>query len=210
MAKMMTMMTDMVKEKERAESKEDANKKHNVSSEESSLNKQSVLSTIKIHINKPVRDTVNQGEIQERMDREKPCNPIPITYTELFRILLEKGLVILISFKPNTYPEAYNENAICGYHGSVSHTTENCELLKNEVDDVIKGGWLEFKDGRPKFHLTINRKPEAAKLRKSSESPIPIKCLGQSSNSTIQESKSHTTVSNRIKDDKFHFDPIPI
>ncbi|KAL4318595.1 hypothetical protein GQ457_18G010490 [Hibiscus cannabinus] len=57
MVEMMFMMADMAKEKERAESKEDLNKnwsmKRNVTSEQSSLNKQSVLSTIKICINKP-------------------------------------------------------------------------------------------------------------------------------------------------------------
>ncbi|KAK8656954.1 hypothetical protein V6N13_098888 [Hibiscus sabdariffa] len=185
----------MVKGKERTESKEDLNKnwstKCNVTSEQSSLNKQTVSSTVEIRIDKLVRVIVNKGEIRETMGREKLCNPIPMTYTELFPMLLEKGLVIPITSKTNTYPEACNGIAICGYHGSVSHTTENCEILKDEVDDLIKGSWLKFEDGKPKFLLTINRKPEVAKVRESVSLVVPIKCPGQSSNSTIRDSKSH-------------------
>ncbi|KAK8676565.1 hypothetical protein V6N13_142139 [Hibiscus sabdariffa] len=148
--------------------------------------------------------------MQEIMGKENPCTPIPMTYTELFPILLEKGLVILISSKHNTYPEACNDNAIYGYHGSVGHTSKNCEVLKDKIDDLIKGGWLKFEDGKPKFLLTIDRKPEAAKVRESLSPVVPIKCLGQSSNSTIQGSKSQPANSQRTKADKFHFDHIPI
>ncbi|XP_073221270.1 uncharacterized protein [Cicer arietinum] len=48
------------------------------------------------------------------------------------------------------YPKGYDSNAVCDYHsGAVGHSTENCLALKFKVHDLLKAGWLNFKENEP-------------------------------------------------------------
>ena len=63
-------------------------------------------------------------------------DPIPLSYTELFPKLLEKGLIEPIhlpSLRP-PFPKWYKADARCDYHaGNSGHSLENCTALKYKV-----------------------------------------------------------------------------
>ncbi|RDX73782.1 hypothetical protein CR513_46552, partial [Mucuna pruriens] len=60
--------------------------------------------------------------------------PISMTYTALF---------------PHYYP-----NTKCDYHaGVVGHPRERCWALKHKVQDLIEGGWLNFKETGPSVNM---------------------------------------------------------
>ncbi|RDX90078.1 hypothetical protein CR513_28098, partial [Mucuna pruriens] len=74
--------------------------------------------------------------------------PIPMTYTALFHQLLQKRMIMTAPPKPlePPYPRSYDPNAKCEYHeGGPGHTMENCWALKHRIQDLLEGGWLNFK-----------------------------------------------------------------
>ncbi|RDY06280.1 hypothetical protein CR513_09765, partial [Mucuna pruriens] len=78
--------------------------------------------------------------------------PIPMTYTTLFHQLLQKHMITTAQAKPLElpYPRSYDPNSKCDYHeGAPGHTMENCWVLKHRVQDLIEGGWLNFKEVGP-------------------------------------------------------------
>ena len=88
-----------------------------------------------------------QGRPHTHTRPTKVLHPIPMTYTKLLPILVEKKLLTLVQSKPKDppYPEGYNVNATCDYHmGSTGHTTENCGALRNKVQGLIEAGILKF------------------------------------------------------------------
>ncbi|XP_073224460.1 uncharacterized protein [Cicer arietinum] len=55
-----------------------------------------------------------------------------------------------ISGTLNQHSKGYDSNAVCDYHsGAVGHSTENCLALKFKVHDLLKAGWLNFKENEP-------------------------------------------------------------
>ncbi|RDY14350.1 hypothetical protein CR513_00598, partial [Mucuna pruriens] len=78
--------------------------------------------------------------------------PIPLPYSTLFPLLLERGMIAILPLKPlePPYPRSYDPNAKCDYHsGVVGHSTERCCNLKHKVQDLIEAGWLGFKGNEP-------------------------------------------------------------
>ena len=95
-------------------------------SEQDSLDKQSCLNTVKVHINIYV---FKNGIVQEEKHDERPCDPVPMTYTELLSMLLEKGFLVPILSKHEEELEEHNIGFVYGYHsGSMGHVlkTEKC------------------------------------------------------------------------------------
>nr|KYP56244.1 hypothetical protein KK1_002481 [Cajanus cajan] len=79
-------------------------------------------------------------------------DPIPMSYTELFPLLLQNSLVVPCLMKPvePPYPRGYDVNAKCDYHsGAIGHSLENCRALKIKVQSLTKAGWLNFKEDNP-------------------------------------------------------------
>ncbi|XP_073221489.1 uncharacterized protein [Cicer arietinum] len=79
-------------------------------------------------------------------------DPIPMTYAELLPHLVSNSMVALCPGKTiePPYPKGYDSNAVCDYHsGAVGHSTENCLALKFKVHDLLKAGWLNFKENEP-------------------------------------------------------------
>uniref|UniRef100_A0A151UIR0 Retrotransposon gag domain-containing protein n=1 Tax=Cajanus cajan TaxID=3821 RepID=A0A151UIR0_CAJCA len=79
-------------------------------------------------------------------------DPIRMSYTELFPLLLQNSLVVpcLMKLIEPPYPRGYDVNAKCDYHaGAIGHSLENCKALKIKVQNLTKAGWLDFKEDNP-------------------------------------------------------------
>ncbi|XP_050909079.1 uncharacterized protein LOC127122845 [Lathyrus oleraceus] len=79
-------------------------------------------------------------------------NPIPMSYTELYPSLLQKGLVVPrpMGPPPDRLPPWYNPNAHCPFHeGAPGHDLEGCHALKHRVRELIESKILYFKDMGP-------------------------------------------------------------
>ena len=73
----------------------------------------------------------------QKIDKDKPrWDPIPITYTELFSMLVEIGHIEPVQLAPlrPPFPRWYNTHTRCDYHGgNPSHPMKNCPALKYKV-----------------------------------------------------------------------------
>ena len=70
----------------------------------------------------------------------------------LLPILLKEKLVELMAseIQPKLSSETYNSKNHYDYHGTmVGHSFDMCELFKQMVQGLIKGGWLE-----PEVHMS--------------------------------------------------------
>ncbi|XP_050889563.1 uncharacterized protein LOC127094832 [Lathyrus oleraceus] len=79
-------------------------------------------------------------------------NPIPMSYTELYPSLLQKGLVVPRPMRPppDCLPPWYNPNAHYPFHeGSLGHDLEGYYALKHRVRELIDSKILSFKDTGP-------------------------------------------------------------
>ncbi|XP_050908028.1 uncharacterized protein LOC127121612 [Lathyrus oleraceus] len=79
-------------------------------------------------------------------------NPIPMSYTELYPSLLQKGLVVPrpMGSPPDRLPPCYNPNAHCPFHeGAPGHDLEGCYTLKHRIHELIESKILSFKDMGP-------------------------------------------------------------
>ncbi|XP_050919729.1 uncharacterized protein LOC127137302 [Lathyrus oleraceus] len=79
-------------------------------------------------------------------------NPIPMSYTEIYPSLLQKGLVVPrpMGPPPDRLPPWYNPNAYCPFHeGAPGHDLEGCYTLKHRVRELIESKILSFKDMGP-------------------------------------------------------------
>lgn len=69
--------------------------------------------------------------------------------TAIYKKLLENHQIALIPTNLVTppYPNWYDLNACCEYHGGlISHSTDNCVWLRNEVDRLIRHDWLKLEN----------------------------------------------------------------
>ncbi|RDY09933.1 hypothetical protein CR513_05621, partial [Mucuna pruriens] len=103
-----------------------------------------------------VGTTTNARPTQQGARRShRVLAPIPMTYTQLFPLLLEQNLIELIPLKPfePPYPRSYDPNVRCDYHGrTIGHATERCWSLKHKVQDHLDDGLLRFEDKGPNVH----------------------------------------------------------
>jgi len=73
-------------------------------------------------------------------------------YTELLPNLISNSLVVVCHFKPlqPPYPQGYDANVKCDYHGGVaSHSTQRCLTFKCKVQSMLGVGWLSFQEYKP-------------------------------------------------------------
>ncbi|XP_050919511.1 uncharacterized protein LOC127137057 [Lathyrus oleraceus] len=97
----------------------------------------------------PRQNTQNQNR---RQGEKATFNPIPMSYTELYPSLLQKGLVVPrpMGPPPDRLPPWYNPNAHCPFHeGAPGHDLEGCYALKHRVRELIESKILSFKDMGP-------------------------------------------------------------
>ncbi|XP_050909857.1 proline-rich protein 3-like [Lathyrus oleraceus] len=97
----------------------------------------------------PRQNAQNQNR---RQGERATFNPIPMSYTELYPSLLQKGLVVPrpMGPPPDRLPPWYNPNAHCPFHeGSPGHDLEGCYALKHRVRELIESKILSFKDMGP-------------------------------------------------------------
>ncbi|XP_022764236.1 uncharacterized protein LOC111309440 [Durio zibethinus] len=91
------------------------------------------------------------GSREQRTTRERPVfDPIPMTYTELYKELYNNHLIAPSKLEPlkPPYPKWYDPTAHCDYHyGIAGHSTENCTTLKYKVQRLIKDGMICFDTG---------------------------------------------------------------
>ena len=72
----------------------------------------------------------------------------------LLPILLKAKLVELMAseIQPKLSSETYNFENHYDYHGvMVGHSTDMCKLLKQKIQGLIKGSWLE-----PEVHMSTS------------------------------------------------------
>ncbi|XP_050876694.1 uncharacterized protein LOC127080417 [Lathyrus oleraceus] len=97
----------------------------------------------------PRQNAQNQNR---RQGERVTFNPIPMSYTELYPSLLQKGLVVPkpLGPPPDRLPPWYNPNAHCPFHeGAPGHDLEGCYALKHRVRELIESKILSFKDMGP-------------------------------------------------------------
>ena len=79
----------------------------------------------------------------------KMYHSLPMTYRELFPILIQNYGISVLTAKPRRppYPKEYDANARCEYHGGViGHSIENCTAFKDKVQALIDADPTKFKE----------------------------------------------------------------
>lgn len=104
-----------------------------------------------------VQQYVNQGQ-QEKKKRIH-FDPIPVTYTELYPLLISKNLVRPRQphAMPKKLPWWYKPEASCAYHqGAPGHDLERCCTFKAEVQKLVQAGILTFQGTVVRINQTTN------------------------------------------------------
>ena len=98
----------------------------------------------------PMRPAGNQANDNKPARRElRQFIPLPMPLTQLYSILIEKNLISPIVPRPYNGPERrdFDQNLTCDFHfGEVGHAVENCQQLKQRVQDLIDHGILKFEE----------------------------------------------------------------
>lgn len=104
-----------------------------------------------------VQQCVNQGQKQQQ--KKIHFDPIPVTYTDLYPLLISKNLV-----RPRQPPDVpkklpwwYKPKASCAHHqGAPGHDLEKCCTLKTEVQKLMQAGILTFQGTVAKINQTTS------------------------------------------------------
>ena len=92
-------------------------------------------------------------QVQQTQQRAKKVfDPIPVSYSQLLPYLVHNGMVTPVALRTMTppFPAWYNPKAKCAYHaGAEGHSTENCRVFKNKVQELTDKKLLSFKEGGP-------------------------------------------------------------
>ncbi|XP_058740943.1 uncharacterized protein LOC131613274, partial [Vicia villosa] len=89
---------------------------------------------------------------QNRVQRAPQFDPIPMTYTELYPALIERGLIQTKAPPPvpERLPWWYKAEVSCPYHqGAPGHDLEHCIALKYEVQRLVRSNLLSFRNLNP-------------------------------------------------------------
>ena len=107
----------------------------------------------------PQRPAMRQNHYRNR----NQFDHIPVTYTELYPALVQKGLITTKALlPPNPLPSGFRSDLHCAFHeGAAGHDLENCYALKARVQDLIKAEIITFKDSNP--NVQSNPLPEHEK-----------------------------------------------
>ena len=74
---------------------------------------------------------------------------LPVSYAQLLPLLVQKYKIPIIPAKPRKppYPEWYDFNVRCEYHGGVQgHSTERCTSFKDKVQALIDANPAKFQE----------------------------------------------------------------
>ena len=85
----------------------------------------------------------------KKKKRTKVYHTLPMSYGELFPILIQNYVIFVIPARPRRplYPKGYDINARCEYHGGVrGHFTENCKTFKEKVQSLIDTDPTKFRE----------------------------------------------------------------
>jgi hypothetical protein len=100
----------------------------------------------------PRQQAAQQSNNQNLSQRTPQFDPIPMSYAELFPVLIGKNLVQTRAPPkvPAKLPRWYRSDHFCAFHqGAPGHDIERCFALKAEVQRLIKDNILSFKDQNP-------------------------------------------------------------
>ncbi|KAK2422280.1 hypothetical protein QL285_032826 [Trifolium repens] len=89
---------------------------------------------------------------QTQQQAKRVFDPIPVSYSQLLPYLVHNGMVTPIASLPRNppFPAWYDPKAKCAYHADAEgHSTENCRVFKNKVQELIDKKLLSFKEGEP-------------------------------------------------------------
>ena len=89
-----------------------------------------------------------QAVVQNQNRNRARFDPIPMSYTELYPAMVQRGLITTRSLTPlNPLPSGLRSDLHCEFHqGAAGHDLENCYALKTRVQELIKAKILTFKD----------------------------------------------------------------
>src|SRR3954463_14256573 len=94
-----------------------------------------------------------QRQGQQRQNRPKRVyDRVPMTYSQLLAALLDQKLIQLAEARPppDPLPPNYKINAKCEFHsGGSGHTTEECRVLKDKVQDLLDAKEITFTPAAP-------------------------------------------------------------
>lgn len=135
-----------------------------------------------------VRQRANHSQQgQQQQPKRVNFDPIPVTYTELYPLLISKNLVRPRQppAVPKKLPWWYKPEASCAHHqGASGHDLEKCCSLKAEVQKLVQAGILTFQGTVVKINHTtshqvsyVDRKGECSRTpqqRKTYFDPIPM------------------------------------
>ena len=85
----------------------------------------------------------------KKRKRAKLYHSIPMSYTDLFPLLVQNYKISTIHTKPRKppYPKWYDPNTKCDYHDGVEgHSIENCSAFKDKVQALIDADPVKFKE----------------------------------------------------------------
>ncbi|XP_058733802.1 uncharacterized protein LOC131605471 [Vicia villosa] len=95
----------------------------------------------------------NQNKPQRNQQKEdRRIDPIPMTYAQLWPYLIERKAIAPRPTRPAKFPfpKEYNPNVKCDFHSGISgHSIEDCNVLKEKVQDLVDKKILSFKDIGP-------------------------------------------------------------
>ena len=99
----------------------------------------------------PVQVPQQQNIDQNQNRNRAQFDPIPMIYTDLYPVLVQKGLITTRPLLPrNTPPVGFRFDLHCVFHqGVVGHDLESCYPLKNRVQELVKENILIFKVAGP-------------------------------------------------------------
>ena len=81
--------------------------------------------------------------------RAKMYHTLPVSYAQLLPMLVQKYKIPIIPAKPRRppYPEWYDFNARCEYHGGVQgHSIESCTSFKDKVQALLDADPAKFQE----------------------------------------------------------------
>src|SRR3954469_20327947 len=94
----------------------------------------------------------NKKQKQNQIRGRTTYDPIPMTYTELYPALVQKGLITTRAMPPprNPLPDGFRSDLHCEFHqGAAGHDLERCFPLKERVQELVRSKLLTFKDMGP-------------------------------------------------------------
>lgn len=88
----------------------------------------------------------DQGHRPPQRELPLPLGPKYARYANLnapmYKILEEALNVELLSTRKRPSPKNANETMVCRFHENRGHTTKNCVVLKDELERLIRAGYL--------------------------------------------------------------------